>query len=653
MTIKQDIQKLEPGALLELFDIDATALGGTINRFHAGTNSLRTAVVWQGNTYNPWPIDATGFDISGKGQLPTPHLKVANIGGLVTALALAYDDLIGAKVTRRRTFAKYLDAANFIEQPALDIKFTAGSAVPIAGEPSLPLTCTRTGTATRVNAQGLLETVAANTLRLNYNPVTLACRGLLSEETRTNLALQSADISSAAWGNENVTVVGNQLAAPDGAVAMGSLTENVALGYHRIWLGSNQPRNANYAWSVFIKRKAGTHGIGLQLTTGGANNLWQNFNIDTGTAQGAPIVSGDAVFAEAGIEDWGNGIYRVWIAGKPSATDSANGVSGYVYMMDGTWSNSFTGDGTSAVYAWGGQLEAGAFPTSYIPTGVAAVTRGVETVMANNISSFYLAAGGTLYTEIEANHPAAGQIECAAGFTNTGSVASRINHLVNAAPNDEFSVVDTNTFQANLGGGVTITKGMIVRQASAFVANDFATSTNAGAVATDTAGTIPTVTRLGLGCLAPESPWPLNGHLRRVTYYPTRHSNADLQTFSTSGPIAYTGVADPTAEFPLDIFYVERKVSENRAIVEFELAAASDVEGVLLPRRQVIANVCSWTYRSSECSYAGGAVAQADDTPTTNINLDVCGKRVSSCKLRFGALAELPYGGFPGSRVTA
>jgi lambda family phage minor tail protein L len=111
--ILADIQKLDPGVLLELIEVDATALGGSIIYFHAGMNVLRAPVVWQGKTYSPWPVDASGFEWSGRGQLPTPHLKVANIAGTATALALAYDDLVGAKVTRRRTMARYLDAVNF------------------------------------------------------------------------------------------------------------------------------------------------------------------------------------------------------------------------------------------------------------------------------------------------------------------------------------------------------------------------------------------------------------------------------------------------------------------------------------------------------------------------------------------------------------
>lgn len=111
--ITSEIQKLAPSAVIELFVLDTTGLGGDVYRFHAGTNGLLTPVVWQGNTYQPFPIQATGFDFSGKGQLPRPKLLAANVTGIVTALALQFQDLVGAKVTRKRTMAKYLDAANF------------------------------------------------------------------------------------------------------------------------------------------------------------------------------------------------------------------------------------------------------------------------------------------------------------------------------------------------------------------------------------------------------------------------------------------------------------------------------------------------------------------------------------------------------------
>ena len=107
--------------------------------------------------------------------------------------------------------------------------------------------------------------------------------------------------------------------------------------------------------------------------------------------------------------------------------------------------------------------------------------------------------------------------------------------------------------------------------------------------------------------------------------------------------------ADPNAAFPDDIYFIDRKSSENKVFMEFELASSLDLNGVQLPRRQVIQNTCSWKYRSAECSYAGGAVADINDITVGDIGLDVCGKRLNSCKMRFPGDVILPYGGFPGA----
>lgn len=111
--IESDIQKLNPGALVDLFELDATALGGEVLRWHAGVNGLGNNIVWQGNTYARFPVEASGFAKSGQGQLPRPRIKVANVTGLIGALTRELDDLVRSKVTRRRTFVRYLDAVNF------------------------------------------------------------------------------------------------------------------------------------------------------------------------------------------------------------------------------------------------------------------------------------------------------------------------------------------------------------------------------------------------------------------------------------------------------------------------------------------------------------------------------------------------------------
>lgn len=111
--------------------------------------------------------------------------------------------------------------------------------------------------------------------------------------------------------------------------------------------------------------------------------------------------------------------------------------------------------------------------------------------------------------------------------------------------------------------------------------------------------------------------------------------------------------ANPNEEFTPDIWYIERKIYEDNTTVQFELASALDFEGQQLPRRQIIANSCAWLtiggYRGPYCSYSGPPVATEFDIITTDASLDKCGGRVSSCKLRFGENAELPYGSFPAA----
>lgn len=95
------------------------------------------------------------------------------------------------------------------------------------------------------------------------------------------------------------------------------------------------------------------------------------------------------------------------------------------------------------------------------------------------------------------------------------------------------------------------------------------------------------------------------------------------------------GTPDSTAEFPREIYYIDRKSAETREVVEFELAAAFDLQGVRAPKRQCISSICQWRYRSTECGYAAAGYYDADNNPVGSAALDVCGKRLSSCEARF------------------
>lgn len=113
MPITADIQGLEPGGLIELFELDSSQLGGSVLRFHSHLQSGE--ITWNGLVYSPWPISSQGFERTGDAQQPSPTITVSNVDGSISALCIFLGDLCGAKVTRHRTLAQYLDG-----QPGAD-----------------------------------------------------------------------------------------------------------------------------------------------------------------------------------------------------------------------------------------------------------------------------------------------------------------------------------------------------------------------------------------------------------------------------------------------------------------------------------------------------------------------------------------------------
>lgn len=112
--IRKEIQKLEPSALVEFFVLDLSlVIPNTKRYFHSGANELNQNVVWQGVEYLRWPITTDGFAKSGQGVLPRPKIQVSNLGGLLSADLIAYEDLVGCQITRKQTLVKFLDAVNF------------------------------------------------------------------------------------------------------------------------------------------------------------------------------------------------------------------------------------------------------------------------------------------------------------------------------------------------------------------------------------------------------------------------------------------------------------------------------------------------------------------------------------------------------------
>ena len=117
-----EVQKINPSAIIELFtlQLDSSLHGATtIYRFHAGSSlNANGQIVWAGNAYLRFPIQATGFAYQ-RGQIPRPKLVVSNALGTISAILLTVNqtttgnDLTGATVTRIRTMARFLDSINF------------------------------------------------------------------------------------------------------------------------------------------------------------------------------------------------------------------------------------------------------------------------------------------------------------------------------------------------------------------------------------------------------------------------------------------------------------------------------------------------------------------------------------------------------------
>ena len=113
--ISEEIQKLEPSAIIELFELKLTLAVNGVDQtyyYHAGTNELKSNIVFNGITYVAAPVEVKGFDKVTKGTLPRPTFSVANADNAITNLTLLYNPL-NAELKRIQTHKKFLDAVNF------------------------------------------------------------------------------------------------------------------------------------------------------------------------------------------------------------------------------------------------------------------------------------------------------------------------------------------------------------------------------------------------------------------------------------------------------------------------------------------------------------------------------------------------------------
>jgi len=372
------------------------------------------------------------------------------------------------------------------------------------------ITFTRASSGAYFDATGTLQTATTNNARFDYNPSTLAARGMLVEEQRTNLLLRSAEFGTW-WTPLRATVSSDAVTSPANTLTGDNIIEDTSNNTHQIYTGATNSAGT-YTFSVFAKA-FGRSVLEVSQESGG-NSRFTLSGSGTATALGANTVA---------IQSIGNGWYRC------STTFTASGVF-FVYLsLNNGSTNSYAGDGVSGITLWGAQLEAGAFATSYIATTTASATRSADVASVNTLSPWYNASAGTVYVEYVRPSPAA-QMFAAEISDNTFN--EFIGIYTDTAPNIVAQVRDNAGSQAffNLVSGVG-TANVIYKQALAMALNDFAACSGGGTVGTDTVGTLPTVTRLNIGNFNGSSQFA-NGWIRRITYYPRRLSNAELQAIT-------------------------------------------------------------------------------------------------------------------------
>jgi hypothetical protein len=254
--------------------------------------------------------------------------------------------------------------------PTLDLNFAKNKSLidTVTGRNLITFTRSQTAReATYVGADGLIKTAAANEPRFDHNPTTGESLGLLVEEARTNIIVSSSVFNTGSWTEDGVVLTANAGVAPDGTTTATSVSQGT--GSNRCYHFDNNGAGSK-TLTVFAKSNAGS-----SITLSG------NLSYGTNSIGSAVLNTANGAISTAlGCSSvaFPNGWYRFII---PIFVGAGSGNSNYL---------SITGP-ASSVFLWGVQIEAGSFPTSYIPTTSATVTRAadVASITGTNFSSWY------------------------------------------------------------------------------------------------------------------------------------------------------------------------------------------------------------------------------------------------------------------------
>jgi len=359
---------------------------------------------------------------------------------------------------------------------------------------------------------------AVCSLPLDHDPITFDPLGVLIEEQRTNLQTRSQ--STTGWTFTNLT--GSEGGtSPDGVSPWVLLTEPVTAAVSRYAFGPAFLATAVVHTSSFFTKAGTRRYVAFRGVGNGSTFPWVVVDTVNWT------VAGNGAVISYGIQEVGGGVYRVHLVYTAGATTSSPIYSGSIDATapsTGTASIAYAGDG-STLYVWGIQTEVGAFPTSYIPTVASQVTRAADQVRILTSAFAFNASAGSLLVEFN-------NID----YTQTCGIAelrSAGGNLTLYRDNATYRY-RTSLANLNLTLGQFLTGGAFNKEAMAYSASDFVASVNGNAVQTNSgSGAVPTVDTLAIGGSSKYGGADaINGHIKRLTYFPTRRTDADLQVLT-------------------------------------------------------------------------------------------------------------------------
>lgn len=354
-------------------------------------------------------------------------------------------------------------------------------------------TFTRATTATTVDRNGLIVPVSSGIARSYYDPTTLQYRGYLAEGARTNLCLQSNGFDTTWFNLRSSEAYTGGVTSPDGVTSSWKIVEDgTAANSHVIVQNITIATATTYTFSVFLK--AGERGFARFLVgdTSGNNSVNAYVNLSTGEITLGGTSGAGWTYIGASAQSFGNGWWRVSITGKSAVSTSGVVI---IYLATASGTIVYNGDGVSGIYVFGAQLEAGTFPSTYIPTTASAVTRNAD-VLTYPFSGNADATVGTAYAELGTFWSAGPSNQTAIAFGANGwplylgataSTAIRIFDGTNSPSKTGLSAMVTGSRKraSSWGGSTLLITGDGQTPASGTFDGDFNASASFGI------GTVP------------------------------------------------------------------------------------------------------------------------------------------------------------------